>query len=84
MKKYEEAIYELYLDARRFDESELYQSDEYENLVERKVELRENLYRRFNSAIHLLEEYLGLLAEENELECQHFFREGYLAGRDSL
>lgn len=45
MKKHEEAIYELYLDAKRFDESETYQSKEYEELVSRKTELIENLYR---------------------------------------
>lgn len=81
MKKHEEAIYELYLDAKRFDESETYQSKEYEELVSRKTELIENLYRKFNSAIPLMEEFIGLLAEETELECRHFFREGYLAGR---
>lgn len=31
-----------------------------------------------------MEEFIGLLAEETELECRHFFREGYLAGRASL
>ena len=87
MKKMDEStncIYELYLDAKRFDESETYQSKEYEELVSRKAELTENLYRKFISAIPLMEEFIGLLAEETELECRHFFREGYLAGQVSL
>lgn len=84
MKEYGDRIEELYLEARRFDESETYQSKEYEDLVERKVEVMENLHRKFNSEIPLLEEYIGILAEVTELECQHFFREGYRAGQASL
>lgn len=75
-------INELYLNARRFDEGEIYQGRENEELIFKKVEVMENLYRKFGrEEMSLFEDYVDLLRDETELECQHFFREGYRAGR---
>lgn len=84
MHRGKDFINELYLNARRFDEGEIYQSQEYEELVNRKVEVMENLYRKCGAELPLLEEYIDLLRDETELECQHFFREGYRAGRKRI
>lgn len=78
--KREDIIYELYLEAKRFDEGEIYQSQEYEELVNRKLEVLENLGRKLDIERALLEEYIFLTDDETELECRHYFREGYLAG----
>ena len=68
--------------ARRFDEGEIYQSEEYMRLSrlrsERYDALLEILDPRFEE---LLAQLLECLDKELELECLHYFAEGYAAGK---
>lgn len=78
----EKRIEELYEEAKRFDESDLYRSAEYDAISEKRCELYENICALFGPAIvPLLEEYADAIGDETELECRHFFKEGYLMGQ---
>lgn len=69
--------------AKRFDESELYQSPEYAKIAKRQVELYTEMRVLFGPFIApFLEEYTTWMGEECELECRHFFAQGYLMGRE--
>ena len=72
----------LYEQAPRFDEGNLYQSAEYADAARERIEL-ETLTRRLfgNHAATILEEYAGAMDRITELECQHYFEQGYLAGK---
>lgn len=74
---------DLYLKAKRFDESELYQSSEYTRIAKRQLELYTKMRVLFDPLIGpLLEEYTTQIGEEFELECQHFFAQGYQMGKE--
>ncbi len=74
---------DLYLKAKRFDESELYQSSEYTRIAKRQLELYTKMRVLFDPLIGpLLEEYITQIGEEFELECQHFFAQGYRMGKE--
>lgn len=78
MKK---SMEEQYQQAKRFDEGEIYQSEEYARIIEEKDELLENICIRFGAPIiPLLEDYVAVLGDETEMECRHFFEQGYLLG----
>ena len=78
MKK---SMEELYQEAKRFDEGTFYQRKDYEQAVTRGVELYLIRRNRFApSFIPLMEELLKTVYAEMELECLHFFEQGYLAG----
>lgn len=73
---------ELYGDAPRFDCGDLYQSEEYDEALREQLRLEaliEKLYG--NGILPLLGEYTEALYQISELECKHFFQQGYLAGR---
>jgi len=73
---------ELYHQAKRFDESELYQSDEYAAIAKAQMGLYKKMYALFGAVIApILEEYHAAISDELELECRHFFEQGYLLGR---
>ena len=75
----------LYADAPRFDESELCRSDEFSRLSAFQMQLIQQAEVRFGAeAADILEEYMGVLYEQTELECRHFFHQGYLAGRAEM
>ena len=74
---------DLYLKAKRFDESDEYQTPEYARIAKRQIELYTEMHTLFGPAIlPLLEEYTAQIGEEYELECQHFFAQGYLMGKE--
>lgn len=78
MKEFMEKQYQQ---AKRFDEGDIYQSEEYARIVEAKDELCENICIRFGAPIiPLLEDYVAVLGDETEMECRHFFEQGYLLG----
>ncbi len=79
MKK---SIEELYRQAKRFDEGGIYQSEEYNAIARKQRELYKNLRLLFGpTAGALLEEYTEALGDECELECRHFFEQGYRLGQ---
>jgi len=79
MKK---SIEELYQRAKRFDEGELYQSEEYDAIAARQMELYRIMDAMFSPAIApLMEEYMSLIYDEMEMECRHFFEQGYKIGQ---
>lgn len=78
MKK---SMEELYQEAKRFDEGTFYQRKDYEETVTRGLELYLIMCNRYGSSFApLIEELLKTVYAEMELECQHFFEQGYLAG----
>ena len=78
MKK---SIEELYQEAKRFDEGTFYQGEEYEKAATRQMELYTIMRNRFGpSFVPLIEELFKAVDQEMELECLHFFEQGYLAG----
>ena len=78
MKK---SMEELYQEAKRFDEGTFYQRKDYEQAVTRELELYLILRNRFApSFVPLMEELMKAISQETELECLHFFEQGYLAG----
>ena len=80
----EKSIEELYQQAKRFDEGELYQSQEYSAIARRQTELYQKMRTLFGPPVApFLEEYAAAIADEMELECRHFFRQGYLLGQDT-
>lgn len=79
MKKFLE---ELYQEAKRFDEGDIYQSEEYAAIAKRQNRLYKEISALFGPvAVSLLEEYTAAVGDEMELESKHFFEQGYLAGR---
>lgn len=78
----EKAVEELYQRAKRFDEGDIYQSEEYTRLVREQSELGLNIRARLGlPGASLLEDYTAVLGDMTELECRHFFEQGYLLGR---
>ena len=79
----EEWMEELYQKARRFDEGDLYQRPEHARIAKRQMELYTKMRVLFDPLIGpLLEEYTTQIGEEFELECRHFFMQGYLMGKE--
>ena len=79
-----EKLLELYKMCYRFDEGELYQSEEYQKLLQ-KVKAARTLLARDSSLLASIEAYSELQDDMTELEAQHYFIEGYkmgLAARD--
>lgn len=73
---------ELYQRAKRFDEGEIYQSPEYDKIAKRQMELYREMRALFGPFIvPLLEEYTDQIGEECEMECRHFFEQGYRMGK---
>lgn len=78
MKK---SIKKLYQEAKRFDEGKLYQGKEYKRVSMRLYRLHMDLSNLLGPIFRAtIEEYLNLISQETELECLHFFEQGYLAG----
>ena len=72
------SVEELYQAAIRFDEGE---SQDYNTVLENKNHLRRTIQTLFGAVVSpLLEEYAAVIGEETELECRHFFEQGYLMG----
>lgn len=75
------SVKELHQAAIRFDEGEIYQSQDYNTVLENKNHLRRTIQTLFGAVVSpLLEEYAAVIGEETELECRHFFEQGYLMG----
>lgn len=75
-------IEELYQQARRFDEGELYQMAEYTDLSKKRSRLLEKLSKLIGPAFeYAVDQMLESVDQEIELECKHYFYEGYLAGK---
>lgn len=63
------------------DEGEIYQSQDYNTVLKNKNYLRRTIQTLFGAVVSpLLEEYAAVIGEETELECRHFFEQGYLMG----
>lgn len=80
----EKSIEKLYQQAKRFDEGDIYQSREYDIIARHQRELYKKMRGLFGPLIApLLEEYTACLGDETELECRHFFEQGFLLGRSA-
>lgn len=76
----EHMLTEKYNTCVRFDEGELYQSEEYQRTAAYVERMRELLTDTFGSQITpLLEEYTAAMYDAFEWESQHYFTQGYLA-----
>lgn len=72
----------LYKQAPRFDESELYQSEEYEEASTMRLGLEALAERWFEGRLStFLEDYVDAMEQMTELECMHYFEQGYLMGK---
>ncbi len=81
MKKH---IEELYQQAKRFDECGLYQSQQYSDICKRQLTLSQEMRLIFGPMLgQLLDEYTAAIGDECDLECRHFFEQGFLLGKDS-
>ena len=78
MKK---SIEELYQKAKRLNDVEFYQGEEYQEAASRQMELYVEMRTLFGPSFgRLMEEYSKAVGQEMELECRRFFQQGYLAG----
>lgn len=81
MKDKKARIALLYETARRFDEGELCSSTKFRDVVRTKTWAYEEMLRLGGDSISdYLDKYTEAMYEEMELEAQHFFAEGYMAG----
>lgn len=72
-----------YEQAQPFDEGEIFQSEEYDRVTERELELYRLLVATFGVRIEpLLDAYTDALGDKAELEGRHFFQQGFCAGRE--
>ena len=71
MKK---SVDQLYQEAQRFDEGKLYRSREYWAAAQNKNQAYERMRIYFGS----------ILLPFLEVECRHFFEQGYLMGQADL
>ncbi len=78
----EKHIEELYQKAKHFDEGRLYQSQEYSDICKRQITLSKEMRLLFGPMLsQLLDEYTAAIGDECDLECRHFFEQGYLLGQ---
>ncbi len=81
MKKHMEHLYQQ---AKRFDEGELCQSQQYSDICRRQLTLFQEMCLIFGPMLsQLLEEYTAAIGDECDFECKHFFEQGYLLGQAS-
>ena len=77
-------IAEAYDNAPRFDEGHFYYEREFDELYRKYIDLDDEIACCFPPIqITLLERRLEFEREINELECRHYFEQGWLACRDS-
>ncbi len=75
-------IEELYQKAKRFDEGDLYQSKEFEDISQRQFKAYMEMRALFGPTFPpLLAGYISATNEEMDLKCKYFFEQGYLLGR---
>lgn len=75
----------LYQQARRFDEGEFCQSAAYLGVVNMRNKLLDMLVKLTGPGFGELNELtMSALDQEIELECQHYFCEGYLAAKREM
>ena len=75
----EKEIAEKYETCIRFDEGELYQSEEYQKNAVYAERIKEVLLDTCEQAIApLLEEYTAALYDVFEWEAKHYFTQGYI------
>lgn len=78
----DDLISQLYELAPRFDEGKLFQSKEYRMVKSQQRDLYGLMIATFGKSLaSMLNNYTDTLFDEMELEAQHFFREGFRAGR---
>ncbi len=78
----DEEIRKAYEQAPRFDEGAIYQSPECQAIGCRWIDLEEQITKALKpEIIPVFEELMTALCDESELECQHYFQQGYLAGK---
>lgn len=79
-----EEIKKLYEEAPRFDCGTLYQSEAYGQTVKERLRVEAMIEKAYGSEVlPMLEEYADTLYQITELECMHFFEQGYLARGDA-
>lgn len=72
-----------YEQAQPFDEGEIFQSEEYDQVVRKEIELYRLLAATFGTRVEpLLDAYTDTLGDKSELEGRHAFQQGFLAGRN--
>ena len=75
------SVEELYQAAIRFDEGEIYQSQDYNTVLENKNHLRRTIQTLFGAVVlPVLEENSAVFGVDNEFEFRPFFEQGYLMG----
>jgi len=75
----EDLMEKLYQKAKRFDEGEVYQTQEYSDICKRQFALCKEMRRLFGPVLsQLLDEYTAAVSDECDLECRHFFEQGFL------
>lgn len=73
---------ELYQRAKRFDEGEIYQSEEYGAIARKQRVICERMRNIYGDKLWaMLMEYTEAVSEEIDLECRHFFARGYAMGK---
>ena len=72
-----------YEQAQPFDEGEIFHSKEYGRVIQKEMELYRLLVATFGANVEpLLDAYTDALGDKSELECQHFFQQGFSAERN--
>lgn len=79
----DEHIRELYEKAIRFDQGDLRYLEDYLEAEHACAKMEELIEEAYGPTIRpLLHEYAGTLYDIMEIECMHYFQEGYLAEKN--
>lgn len=73
---------ELYQRAKRFDEGEIYQTEEYDAIARKQRAICERMRDIYGDKLWaMLMDFVEAVNEEIDLECRHFFVRGYAMGK---
>ena len=84
MFKFEENLESAFAACTPFDESPLRNSEEYQQISRSLLAARQFLDRHAPGTMADVDTYLDTYLDLVDLECRHYFAEGYRLGRESV
>ncbi len=82
MFQFEESLESIFAQCVPFDESPICQSPEYEEISQTLRATRQLLQRHAPESMADIDAFLNTYLELVDLECRHYFAEGYRLGRE--
>lgn len=83
MFQFEEQLESVFTQCTPFDESDLRNSEDYRKISASLRAARHFLDRHLPNATNFIDTYLDTYLDLVDLECRHYFAEGYRLGRES-